>query len=132
MQKCHPGKVTAASSLQRVDWLVVCIHTHTVLTVPICAHCFHAHTPAGRTQDSETHPRATDPLPCLEPISSCSVYSCMLIMMTLNDDVGLNNDSQLKALNMAPCSRANGAFVSYRNTCCPLSLVYGFVKCYGN
>lgn len=123
------GSLTAASSLWRVDWMAVCIwtpactHTPAVHSVPItCTHCFmHVHQLAGRRIVKHTSGRQIL-CPCWEPISSCSVYSCMLIMMILNDEVSLNNDSQLKALDMAPCSRANRSFASYENTWCLISV----------
>lgn len=79
---------------------------------------FNACAPAGGAQDSETHLGATDPLPHIgrEPIIPCGAYSCTLIMMILNDEVGLNNDSQLKARNVGPCSRANKSYAPRENT----------------
>lgn len=119
MQKCHRGKLTTASSLLRVGWVLVSIytlthkHTNSTYCTYICTRCFmHVHQLAGRRIVKHTSGRQSHFL-CWEPISSCSVYSCMLIMMILNDEVSLNNDSQLKALNMAPCSRANTDMVAY-------------------
>lgn len=100
--------MAAEASKELIGWLYASQTHSRVHIVPTWRHT-HTHTPAGSTQDSETHLRATDPLPCWEPISPCSAYSCILIMMILNDEVSLNNDSQLKALNTPPCSRATGS-----------------------
>lgn len=55
-------------------------------------------------------------LPCWEPISSCSLRSCKLIMMILNEEASLNNDSQPKPLDTAQRPRTNRPFISYQNT----------------
>lgn len=73
----------------------------------------HVHQLAG----SETHLWATEPLPLLG-----ASKLLQHIMMILNDEVSLNNDPQLKALNMAPYSRATGSFASHEKTQWPLSV----------
>lgn len=118
-----PGEVDSCTNPSEVDCLIKYTYAlHTVWTAHIqdimCPYMhtrFHAWTPAGRTV-KHTSRRQILSL-CWEPISSCSAYSCKLIMMILNDEV------RLKAPDVAPCSRASSSFLSYTQGLIPVSPV---------
>lgn len=127
--KCHPvdklcknvsgGNLTKASILSaacriRLRWSIntVCTGCTCMLFVHRVGHVCQLEGGKGvkYTSGWRIH------LPCWEPISSCSSCSRKLIMMILNDEAGLNNDSQPKPLNTAPRPRTNRPFASYENT----------------
>lgn len=127
--KCQPvdklcknvsrGKLTKTSILWtvrriRLHWsinIVPAVPVHRWYTALCTALCTYTSWQDAKAWNTPRGDGSTSP--CWEPMSSCRLCSCKLIMMILNDEAVLNNDSQLKPLNTAPRSRTNRPFASW-------------------